>query len=519
MDNQTDRAIASLDDYMAERTAKVNNWPKPEKLPNERPAVPVFDTALLPEPLKPWVEDIAERMQCPIEFAAVAVMVACGSIVGRRIGIRPKRFDDWTEVPNLWGGVIGRPSTLKSPALNEALRPLRRLAANALEDHRQALAQFELDKQLNEMDADIAKADAKKAAKKGDRDAAEDVLRRALNREAPEEPPEKRYLTNDATVEKLGELLRDNPNGLLVFRDELVGWLSRLDQEGREADRAFYLEAWGGQSGFTYDRIGRGTTHIEKACVSILGGIQPGVLTDYVVAACQNGAGADGLLQRFQLLVWPDDTRAWRNVDRWPDKEARNAAYEAVLKLDGLEPLAIGAQPAEDESGVPYLRFDPEAQQTFNDWRHELEQRLRNEDHVEAFEAHLAKYRKLVPALALLVHLIETGSGPVSQVAMLKAAAWAELLEGHARRVYSAALYPEIAATHRLADKLKTGQITTPFKPKTVYDKGWRGLGREETGAALRDLEERGWLRSEKLDQPGRPSWVYHINPALVKEG
>ena len=34
-------------------------------------------------------------------------------------------------------------------------------------------------------------------------------------------PAEKRYLVNDTTVEKLGELLNHNPNGLLLFRDEL----------------------------------------------------------------------------------------------------------------------------------------------------------------------------------------------------------------------------------------------------------------------------------------------------------
>ena len=33
----------------------------------------------------------------------------------------------------------------------------------------------------------------------------------------PEEPIRKRYLTNDPTVDKMGELLRDNPAGILLF--------------------------------------------------------------------------------------------------------------------------------------------------------------------------------------------------------------------------------------------------------------------------------------------------------------
>jgi len=52
-----------------------------------------------------------------------------------------------------------------------------------------------------------------------------DDLRYAF--EVPEVPPprERRYVVNDTTVEKLGELLNQNPNGLLLFRDELSGFL------------------------------------------------------------------------------------------------------------------------------------------------------------------------------------------------------------------------------------------------------------------------------------------------------
>ncbi len=51
-------------------------------------------------------------------------------------------------------------------------------------------------------------------------------------------PVAKRYLVNDTTVEKLGELLNHHPNGLLLFRDELSGWLHTMDRPGHENDRA-----------------------------------------------------------------------------------------------------------------------------------------------------------------------------------------------------------------------------------------------------------------------------------------
>jgi hypothetical protein len=62
--------------------------------------------------------------------------------------------------------------------------------------------------------------------------------------DAPVAPTLRRFKTNDSTIEKLGELLRENPAGILVSRDELVGLIATWDREGREGDRTFFLEAW-----------------------------------------------------------------------------------------------------------------------------------------------------------------------------------------------------------------------------------------------------------------------------------
>lgn len=117
---------------------------------------------------------------------------------------------------------------------------------------------------------------------------------------------EKRFKTNDATVEKIGALLLDNPNGIMIIRDELSGWLKTLEKAGREGDREFFLESWNGYGSFTVDRIGRGTLHIPSLCLSIFGGLQPGKLDAYISQALNSGAGDDGMLQRFQLLMYPE---------------------------------------------------------------------------------------------------------------------------------------------------------------------------------------------------------------------
>ena len=60
-------------------------------------------------------------------FVAAPAVCMAGSAIGAGCAIRPKEKDNWSVVPNLWGGVVGRPGTMKSPAIEEAFRPLKQL--------------------------------------------------------------------------------------------------------------------------------------------------------------------------------------------------------------------------------------------------------------------------------------------------------------------------------------------------------------------------------------------------------
>lgn len=510
----SDRGLAYLDERAAEmQSAPTNTWTDPEPLPPPMPPAPEFAPELLPGALRPWIQDIAERVQCPMDYPAVVAMTALGSVVGRQIGIHPKRHDDWLVVPNVWGAIVGRPGVMKSPAMTEALRPLHKLEAEARESFERAAQEHQADVLLAEAASKAAKKQIEAATKKGDTDAARMHALAAI--EEPDAPARKRYTTQDPTVEKLGELLRDNPRGVLVARDELVGWLRGLDKEGHESARAFYLEAWSGTGRYTYDRIGRGTIEIEAATVSLIGGIQPGPLEDYLRATLRGGVGDDGLMQRIQLCVWPDMGRDWKNVDRYPDREAKEAAFELFGRLDDIDVEVLGA---DTESDIPALRFDADAQDVFDDWRGALERRLRDPDSSEpdAFISHLAKFRSLVPSLALMYHLASDRSGPVDAEAVTAAIAWGYYLEEHARRVYGTARTPELRAAYELERRLRRGDLQTPFTAREVHRKGWRALDRESLSRCLEYLEELGRVRPEPQATGGRSRTLWHVHPAVM---
>lgn len=489
-------------------SAKEIEWEAPRPLPSAESLFPVpeFDYGLLPESLRPWVADISERMQCPPEFVAVGALVSLSGVIGRKVQILPKRMDNWKVTPNVWGACIGRPGVMKSPALSEAMLPLRRLEAEANEEYQNAIRDFEARTELNGMVATARKEDAKKLVKAKRLEEAERLLR-SLQDDA-EKPLRRRFIITDATVEALAEILVDNPWGLLAYRDEISGILKSLDREGQESARSFYLQAYDGNQSWVCDRIGRGKDQfIEAVCLSVLGSIQPGKIAEYVRGAMNGGAGDDGLLQRFGLMVFPAIGSEWRNVDRYPDKDAKEKAFAVFARLAALDP---GDEPIE-------MRFSATAQEIFEEWRHELEIRLRAGDMPPALESHFSKYRKLVPALALVCALADE-EREVSEASLLRALAWSELLEAHALKVYGIG-GSDIEGARALLKKIKDGLVPDGFSSRDIQRKCWSLLsGREDVASAIACLCEHGYLAEVTEPTAGKPKTAYLINPEVMPE-
>lgn len=503
------------------------SWPEPKPILAALYPVPTFDPkTLLPEVLRGWIMDEADRMPCPPDFVAAGALVALGAIIGARCAIKPKARDSWLIVPNLWGGIVGLPSAKKSPAIGSALKPLELLIAQAMESHKSELDEFEANRTVFEARKDAIESRIKSAAKdakKGDLDSIAKELQ-GHRQHAPEAPTLRRYKSNDTTVEKLGELLRENPAGLLVLRDELVGLIASWDKGGREGERAFYLEAWNGNASFDTDRIGRGSIFIPNLCVSIFGGIQPDKLITYLEQAA-NALANDGMLQRFQVLVYPDHL-PWEWSDRFPAKDARDRAFGVFEALANFDPESWGAAPADVLAKFPHFHFDEAAQEVFIEWSGELHRAKLPAEDQPIIAQHLAKFDKLFPALALILHLVDCAAtdqrGSVNVESALRAAAWCDYLEAHARRCYGLLADDGLRAAQALADKIRQGRLADGFTARDVRRNQWRSLTTDEAvQAALDWLEDEGWLRADEVGGmgpgTGRRTWRYSINPKATK--
>ena len=213
----------------------------------------------------------------------------------------------------------------------------------------------------------------------------------------------------------------------------------------------------------------------------------------------------------------------WKQIDRHPDTKAKNRAYEAFRALDTLTPEDLNLDT--QEADIPALRFSPEAQQLFDDWHGRLEVRLRTgQGHAAAFESHLAKYRSLMPSLALLFHLVDIADGavgnPVSAGATELAIRWCEYLEQHAQKLYAPEVRENVTAAHALAAKIQDGSVKDGQSVRDIYKRGWKGLGQNEVDLALEVLSKSNWVKVESSANPkgGRPSNVIRLHPDLRRE-
>jgi hypothetical protein len=431
-------------------------------------------------------------------------------------------------IPNLWGGLVGLPASMKTPTLNQVLRPVKRLAAEARERHEETLKEHELDMMVLSAERAALKkeleATAKKVVSAGASRGDLDGIRADLEGlEEPDPPTPRCYTTNDTSIEKLAELLMDNPDGLLLYRDELTGWLRSLDKAGHEAARAFYLEAWSGDGSHEVDRIGRGSLFVNAVCVSILGGIQPGPLSSYVEGAFDDGESADGLLQRLQVLVYPDRGR-FDPTDLSPDVDARDRAYKVLKELADLDVEEfVGRAPGEAEE-VPYLNFDDAAQEVFNDWRATFQGEIVVRDYPAVLESHFMKYRSLFASLALVFEAIDfvdgvEGAGvAITRTNAARAHVWCDYLRLHAVRIYSPMLDTPERRAEVLLKRIHRGDVEDSAKTRDIWRRGWSRLGTAgHLAEAIDVLEGLGWVRREEIkpNEGGRPSEILRLHPEL----
>ena len=345
-----------------------------------------FPMSALPEPLRSFVEEGSEVLGCDTAFLAAPVLAACAGAIGLSRCIRLK--SGWTEPAVIWAAIVGESGTLKSPACDLATHPLSEAEAASVREFSRSREQYE---------AATQRYDKEYAAwKRSKEDTAPP--------ERPKEPKCHRRMVSDITVEALASRLEDNPRGVIVVRDELDGWIRSFGEYkgGNGGDVAKWLELHRAGT-LLVDRKGRADPLlVERAAVSIVGGIQPGVL----LRALAGENTENGLAARLLIAAPPRRPRTWR--DRELSSATRQAYSSIIDHLLALTPN-LAAQEGVDVSWRPTeIGLSPPALEIFSEFvnSHGKEQ----VDLEGPLAAAWSKLEGYAARLALVIHLVRQAS-------------------------------------------------------------------------------------------------------------
>ena len=448
--------------------------------------VPSFPLEIFPEKVKEYISIIASQYSQVSDYAATVFITSICGLVGRSVHLRMRASVSWEETANCWSILVGAPSAKKSPILRRIFNLFK-----------------PLDKYAGETFALVIKA--YNARKKAAEIAKEDF---------DELPPiRRRYVTDDVTTPKLRELMAGNPRGIILRNDELKGQLERLDKQGNEGDRSFMMSCWSGLEDYSEDRMCRPSLLNIPLALTWIGCIPPSQLQRYLCEAMGRSGGADGFMQRFQFVCYPDQKKAFTLLDVAMPNTLESEIQRVMQLLD-----------TESSSQIRLLFFNDEAQVHFDEWLVKHENDARFGAHPLYWESHLGKQAKAVAVLAIILHrlneaLLGTLKDQIS-LETLKAALQAQAYYlAHARRCYDSIVGGTVNDAEVILSLVRQKRLPRRFKAQDIYHQGLGGLSDSvRVRSALELLQDYGWIVSEKEGGvAGRRNefWVVHSRMTL----
>ncbi|MCO6455096.1 MAG: DUF3987 domain-containing protein [Pirellulaceae bacterium] len=235
-----------------------------------------FPVDQLPVEVKTFVCYMSHAIGVDESAAALLSLVVCAGAIGasRKLELDP----EWTVPSLLWGAVVGRQSSKKSPILQKCLEPLEAIEG--------------------------------------------------------ELPDDKRLIVDDITIQELAPKLDENPSGILAYKDELLNWFVSLDAYNHRSD-GYWNQIYNALT-LRYNRRGgppeSRSIRVPNACVSIAGGIQPSTLAEVMEPKYQHS----GLASRWLFVMPP---KRWRKYSRSGKSASGTAGFKRVIRdLCNLRP-------------------------------------------------------------------------------------------------------------------------------------------------------------------------------------
>jgi hypothetical protein len=346
------------------------------------PPPPPVPLEAFPQEARDLLEEAAAAFTVPLQIPAACLLGVLSCLVGgtRLISLRPS----WREPGNIWIATVAPSGIGKTPCAAAFFAPIKRLEYETFKQWRDEYANYE-----NELEL-VRKERAK--AKRGE-----------FMPDRPIQPKRRQAYVDDATVEALGEVLSENPRGIMWRKDELAGLIADLDKyssgNSGGGTRPRLLSSYDGQEWKTSRTTNPARNiYIPHAYVGIFGGIQPAMLPKVFEAGSSGVDEASGFLQRF-ILIRAERKKPGYWTERYLSQSSKDLLSSLVAALWAWD-IEYDAEGREVEKIVPVSR---QAKGVFIEWYNGIAQ----EEFLSQNAALLSKLKGQAQRLCLLLHCLD----------------------------------------------------------------------------------------------------------------
>ena len=332
---------------------------------------PSFPLEIFPKAIRDIIEALEEYENYNVDFTSASFLTVFAAAMGNTWSVR--FMTGWVSRPIIYMVLVGSPSCGKTPPLQQAVAPLLKLDG----------------------EYDMIYCKEMETYRRWERMSAKQRERHSL----PEEmkmPQRKCHVVVDSTVEALIGALRDNPRGVLIYKDEIDSLLSNFNRYNG-SDEGYFLSLFSGTP-FKYSRKSN-NEHIFLAnpYCSIIGTTQPGRLGE------QFGGKRmmNGFSSRF-LKVYPE-------IDKMPSWNDTAMPDGVLEEWERIIRKVVAATPSTDQEGKATsieLLFSQESKLRIIQWKDEVNNKVYAETDSDAVRALCGKLETYLVRFCLVIQIM-----------------------------------------------------------------------------------------------------------------
>lgn len=486
-------------------------WPIP--VPFTTHILPKLDASNLPPVLGEFCDALAEEKQVPVEIAAAMALATLATAAQGRFVVRVR--EGYTEPLNLYVMCPLEPANRKSATVEACAAPLKEWEKYIAETMAPEVKEIK-SKRLTMEKAIEGKRS--KAAKARDFEQIQELQKEIfeLEKQLPEVPQIPRLLADNTTPEALAVLMESMGGCIAIMTAEggIFDILAGMYSKGTP-NLDLFLKAHSGDS-YRVDRRMAAPVLLDSPRLTLGISPQPVTLAERTASKAFRGRGLDG---RF-LYFMPESLLGRRKLEPLPMNPAIRERFHA--KVRELLPLRWAGDMPEPAT----LELSGEAYQLWLSFAGEVEKGLAPGGEFEGMNDWGGKLAGAVVRMAGLFHLAtheRPGEMKITQETMRQAAYMGALLTEHAKAAYALMGTDDTIEgakkvlewiRRQAAERFSVRDCFQGVKQQVMFSHA------EAVKEALKELEERGFIRELHMEKPGpgrKPSPIYQANPATLR--